>query len=134
MSIVEDLRALGFGRGLTYLHNGQRFDITHEEAAQVPPPLVYVIVDRNGESVKTGRSLAQNIIQRRGSEAAVKGLNGMSTDGQNNKPVTVKLRREILLSGPLVVYVRHCQTRDEAKEEEKALYDRFPGRIDVRRG
>ena len=134
MPIIEELRGLGFCPGLTYVHKGGRFDVRHGEASQVPSPLVYVIVDRHGESVKVGRSLRQNIIQRRGSVTAMNGLNGVSTVGQNSKPVVVNLRREILQSGPLVVYVRHCKTVDEARDQEKALFDRFRGRIDKRRG
>jgi len=132
MTIVNELLELGFRPGLRMKYSDGRYAISPEEGFDQPPPLVYVLVDRIGKSVRTGRSLKQTIRQREGATAA--GLNRLSTDGQNNKRVIRELRSEILQNGPLVSYIKRCTSEDAAKREEKAIYDRFRGRLDKRRG
>jgi hypothetical protein len=132
MNIISELEKRGFERGLYWTHCHGEFSITVANASDYPPPLVYVIVDRNGESVRVGRSLTQTVRKREGSTA--KGLNGQSTEGQNNKSVILGLRREIRAQCPLTSYVKCCATEEEAIEAEKQLFDAFRGRLDKKRG
>lgn len=132
MTIVNELLELGFRPGLRMKYSDGRYAISAEEGFDQPPPLVYVLVDKSGESVRTGRSLKQTIRQREGATEA--GLNGLSTYKQNNKPVIRGLRSEILQNGPLVSYIKRCTSEEAAKREELATCDRFRGRLDKRRG
>ena len=132
MSIVPKLRSVGFRPGLRMNYLDGKYVFTREEASDVPPPLVYAVVDRNGESVRTGRSLKQTIWQRE--KPTPRGLNFQSTEGQNNKAVIRCLRVEIKENGPLTSYVRRSADEETAKEEEKELYDHVKGRCDRRRG
>lgn len=132
MGIIEELRRVGFCPEQTITYAAGLFVVIPGEAAKTPPPLVYVIVDRNGESVKTGRSKCQNISQRHGSLAA--GMNGTTTIGQNTKQVVLNLKKETIAAGSLVVYVKHCETCEDACRQELDLFDRYRGRIDRRRG
>jgi len=132
MTIVNELLELGFRPGLRMEYSNGRYAISAEEGFNQPPPLVYVLVDRNGGSVRTGRSLKRTIRQQEGGTEA--GLNGLSTDGQNNKPVIRGLRPEIRQNGPLVSYIKRCTSEEAARCEKRALYDRFRGRLDKRRG
>ena len=131
--LVDTLKKRGFKLGLRMEQNGPtKFRVVPENACDLPGPLVYVVVDRNGESVRTGRALAQSICQREGSTE--KGLNGLSTVGQNNKTVIKNLRRAIKETGPLYSYVKQYADRDSAKKAEIEMFDLFRGRYDNRRG
>lgn len=132
MNIVPRLEELGFTCGLLWTWDGQRYAIHPEEASEFPAPLVYVIVDAQGRSVRTGRSLRNTIREREGSTS--KGMNGESTAGQNTKSVIIGLRVEVKENGPLRSYVRCCETEDGARQAELHLYDLFRGRLDKRRG
>lgn len=132
MNIISELEKRGFKRGLYWTYCKGEFSITDAEASNDPPPLVYVVVDRNGESIRVGRSLKQTVKTREG--ATAKGLNGQSTEGQNNKSVILGLRREIMTQCPLTSYVKCCSTEEEAIEAEKQLFDDFRGRLDKKRG
>lgn len=129
---ASDLKRLGFRPALTWTVDGGRFDVTPTEAADLPPPLVYVFLDRNGHPVKTGRSLAQSIRQRFGSTS--KGMNRESTRGQNLKRVVRDLAVECTANGPLTTWARPEPNRASAIETEKWLFDNLRGRIDRRRG
>ncbi len=132
MNIISELENQGFEQGLFWTYCRGEYFITDANGSDLPPPLIYVIVDRNGESVRVGRSLKQTVKKREG--ATAKGLNGLSTEGQNNKSVILGLRREMQAHCPLTSYVKCYETEEEAKEEEKLLFDNFRGRIDKRRG
>lgn len=132
MNIIAELEKQGFKRGLYWTYCRGEFFITDADASDSPPPLIYVIVDRNGESVRIGRSLKQPIRKPEG--ATAKGLNGKSTDGQNNKSVILGLRKEMKENCPLTSYVKCLETKEEAKKAEKRLFDDFRGRLDKRRG
>lgn len=132
MNIISELESRGFKRGLFWTYSRSEYFITDADGSDLPPPLVYVIVDRNGESVRTGRSLKQTIRKREGSTE--KGLNALSTEGQNNKSVILGLRKEIQAHCPLTSYVKCSDTEDAAIEAEKLLFDEFRGKLDKRRG
>ena len=132
MNIIPELESRGFKRGLFWTYCGGEYFITNADGHDLPPPLVYVIVDRNGESVRIGRSLKQTIEKREG--ATAKGLNGLSTEGQNNKSVILGLRKEIQAQCPLTSYVKCIGSEIKAIEAEKLLFDEFRGRLDKRRG
>ena len=132
MNIIAELEHRGFKQGLFWTYCRDEFFITDADGSDLPPPLVYVIVNRNGESIRIGRSLKQTIKTREGSTA--KGLNGLSTEGQNNKPVILGLRKEIRGHCPLTTYVKCIDTEIEAIEAEKLLFDEFRGKLDKRRG
>ena len=132
MTIVDRLLELGFRPGLRMEYSDGRYSISAQEGGDLQPPLVYVLVDGIGEPVRTGRSLKRTIRQREGATAA--GLNRLSTERQNNKPVICGLRAEIQQSGPLTSYIKRCASEEAAKREELDLFDRFRGRLDRRRG
>lgn len=132
MNIVPELEKLGFKCGLYWTWDGERYHIDVDEAGEFPPPLVYVIVDAKGASIRVGRSLKQIIRKREGSTA--KGMNRESTEGQNNKSVIKGLRVEVRENGPLRSYVKSIETEDAARQAELGLFDLFRGRLDMRRG
>ena len=132
MNIPDELQALGFTPAVVFTSERGRYATSDDVAANLTPPLVYVIVDRNGDAVKTGRSLKQSPRQRFGNTA--KGMNRESTKGQNEKPVVADLRLEVDASGPLITWAKGERDEESAKAAELVLFDKFRGRIDRKRG
>lgn len=132
MNVIGKFQELGFTEGLTWIFSNGEFVISEAGGSNLPPPLVYVVADRNGTIVRSGRALKQTLRQREGSTA--KGLNGRSTYGQNNKPVIIGLREEVKSNGPLTSFVKPLADEASAREYEIYLHDHFPGRLDKRRG